>query len=1420
MNSRTLCIATLVGCFGFSFSTAGAAELADIDLSKKPLDKPTLDYLHENNVQIPQTEYDDEGNLVESGSILAPESAYALTEVPAGADGAAPVGDNIITKFNYNSETGEFTPVYYQMNLKQTEYGDPNGDVTLTFGWQKDEYGDNEFVQDPTAPIGQTITYKYNSSATTTPDGGSYTAEYINQVQPVTLENPDSTSSSHYPHIGGVSGVTNFENVLFKDNNTNVTLTVDGGGTSSKYSYVDVRGGALNNSANIDTLSGAFINNSITSTINEVSNRDRGYVYAYGGALYNSGEITNITGDFINNNITSNSDNYTANIFGGAIYNSNKIGNITGNFIGNYTKANQEDSNGGAIYNTGEIGDIHGSFIGNYASSDHHNSGNPTATGGAINNEGGKIGNIIGDFINNFADGTNARGAAIYNDMGTIGNITGDFINNSVDGSSSYDGPQGSAIYNDMGIIGNITGNFINNNSSAIYITNSGKINNITGDFIGNETGIDNTWGYINNITGNFIGNENTGINNSRKITSISGDFINNEVGIVNEGYITNITGDFVNNTSTALSNSGKINDITGDFINNSRAISNSGSIGYITGNFYSNNQGINTSRGSYIEKITGNFIDNNGAISIGAEFTNQNLEITGNFIRNNNTFNRYYNFTGGGAIYTSSPIGKIKGNFVENKSQSIDDACGGAIYVSDYFQQYLGGTDGIHDGRINLVTGDFTANEAVSVNASATGGAIRNDGHINEIVNSSFYNNAAIGATSAQGGAIYTSESLNIIAQDGGSSIFSGNYVQTGDSEKDYQAIFVGEANDAILKNIEMHSTIKSTQETPVVTLNANTNGTIRIDDKISGTPAPVGDYMIDRNRTKIWLDEEGNPLENPNMEVYSLNLTGDETGKIILNNTVDAHEYDDDGNVTAQAPVNISLENTNLYLGARDNIFDGNNLTLKSGMLSMINGGAGVSALNTFTVTGDTKFVADVDLANQTMDRITADTYGEHTGNLNIVGLNLLSDAPQDRDTTEIFFAETGLMDNVVNGTGELPDSYQTAYTPIYKYNVGYETREDDGGYFVFTRGDKIPTTPGGGNGGGSTGNPSDAFNPSVLATPVGNLAAGQAAMNEAFKYVFEHADAFTQLPSMERYAKINVNKYALSTDFNENMPSYADQLHNNAVWFRPYTTFETMNIKNGPKVDAITYGSLVGFDGDFKEMKNGWSRIFTGYAGYMGSSLNYSGVDTTMNGGLLGFTETFYKGNFWTAITASAGASVGESHTMYGKEDYTSLLAGVGSKTGYNFEFKDGKFIIQPIMFLSYTFVNTFDYKNAAGVSIESDPLHTIQLNPSVRFIANLKGGWQPYASVGMVWNLMNESKVTANNVKLPEMSVKPYVEYGVGVQRNWADKFTAFLQAMIRNGGRNGVALTGGFRFMLGSDSKNSDKPKVKKEIKSL
>lgn len=39
----------------------------------------------------------------------------------------------------------------------------------------------------------------------------------------------------------------------------------------------------------------------------------------------------------------------------------------------------------------------------------------------------------------------------------------------------------------------------------------------------------------------------------------------------------------------------------------------------------------------------------------------------------------------------------------------------------------------------------------------------------------------------------------------------------------------------------------------------------------------------------------------------------------------------------------------------------------------------------------------VVDVDLANQSMDRITAKEYGTHNGTLTVTGMNLLSDSNQ---------------------------------------------------------------------------------------------------------------------------------------------------------------------------------------------------------------------------------------------------------------------------------------------------------------------------------------------------------------------------------------------------------------------------------------
>ncbi|MCM1339153.1 MAG: hypothetical protein NC191_05740 [Muribaculaceae bacterium] len=533
--------------------------------------------------------------------------------------------------------------------------------------------------------------------------------------------------------------------------------------------------------------------------------------------------------------------------------------------------------------------------------------------------------------------------------------------------------------------------------------------------------------------------------------------------------------------------------------------------------------------------------------------------------------------------------------------------------------------------------------------------------------------------------------------------------------------------------------------------------------------------------------------------IEGYKVNITGDKD-----------HIFDLRSNIK-NANVNIDTIRMDVY---NTNSLATSNVLINSGLLNMT-ADRQVSDLSakSFTINGTFNMWADADLQAQTMDKLPSNTTIVKDANLNVAGINLLSDTLAA--SVEIPFAYKGFKDNVkYTGSSELSKETQitTAYAPIYKYDIRYDNR-DDMGYFVFSRHGAA------GGGSNSGGNSADSYNPAILASPVATQAAGQSSMNEAFRYVFEHADAFTQLPAMDRLSAIKANEYALSTDYNHNLGSLCTEHNNKAGWFRPYSTFETIDFQNGPKVHTINYGSLAGFDSDFHRLKHGWTNVSTGYVGYNGSQIHYNGVSSTMNGGLIGLTETFYKGNFWTAITASAGAGVAETHTMYGKEDSTMLMAGIGSKTGYNFEFEQGKYIVQPIMFMSYTFVNTFDYTNAAGVKINNDPMHTIQIHPSMRFIANTKNGWQPYASVGMVWNLMNETGSTANGVTLPQMHSKPYVEYGLGVQKNMKDRFTAFGQAMVRNGGRTGIALTAGFRWALGDPHDHHNHVHQKEQVKA-
>lgn len=591
---------------------------------------------------------------------------------------------------------------------------------------------------------------------------------------------------------------------------------------------------------------------------------------------------------------------------------------------------------------------------------------------------------------------------------------------------------------------------------------------------------------------------------------------------------------------------------------------------------------------------------------------------------------------------------------------------------------------------------------------------------------------------------------------------------------------------NDGIL-NLGMGSVTKEITGTGTTNILGNVKNNVSISQGVN--VSSTGNLTVGANI--------GNLVNNGIVNSNTTNLTGTINNSGILNLSGTLNKTISGNGTTkivgdsftmldgavVKGVLDINNQTLNVLATNTTNMF--NNVNINSGTINLINNNINNLSANSFNLNGNINLFLDADLMNSSMDRLPSTTVA--SGLITVKGINLLSDSKSEK--VYIPFAYDSFKDKVQTGVTsvgkEVDNEYQTtAFAPIYKYDVNYNPNN---GNFIFSRG---------------SGKSSTDFNPAVLSGAVNSQIGAYSAVNETFNYAFRHAD-YSFMPLPKKFRTL-ANKYAITEP---NLMQYENEYSKmGGIWYQPYANFENVGLSNGPRVDVQSYGSLVGGDSAYKQLKKGWGTVTTPYIGYNGTSQHYSGVSTVTNGGILGLTQTFYRGDFFTALTVNAGASVGETNTMYGKENYTTLMAGVANKTGYNFEFNDGKFIIQPSMLTAYTYVYTFDYTNAAGLKISSEPLNSIQLHPTVRFIGNVGKGWQPYASVGMVWNILNETKFTASDVRLPEMSIKPYVEYGIGLQKSWNDKCSGFLQAMLRNGGRNGIALSFGFKWTLGKDKK--------------
>lgn len=1023
-------------------------------------------------------------------------------------------------------------------------------------------------------------------------------------------------------------------------------------------------------------------------------------------------------------------------------------------------------------------------------------------TNNAINrNPSNKDGGIIltgeNTFKSGFINTPGSNNGEIFVDSGTTTIENGFTINTLGLTVGQLSGSASSATLNNSG---KIEVERLTLNKANLH--NTGTIT-ITGDMQDLDSAVANVIndGIISSNSGYYIGDKSSFKNNTG--ATLSGSYINNAGNLINEGKITTDVQNFWTDGFSSFEygeltsnldditgliyqvgndNDGSIFNITGGTINNSPKIQNypdqSGGIINILGTVKSLVRLDNFSGKTFVKnggevQIVGSeqsriFTDKDITFEDGStlnlrestiparlQFTPTNL-----ILAENDTLN--LKMKDGLTLY--APHRTAKGKFSLKELEISDGTSQDWQLIDDYNNSDIYGRTSL-DNDFSLIK---TASSASGVNSvmynKFTGmisyGTKDLQSALDEVRNE---------AMSINKGSNYFYELKNDEeSATGGFS--SGRFIVNGSNNGVIKntSIDINETGTLVLTN----ANLKDTKLSP------SGNGQLVIRNS-SGNEIKLDNTTINNSSNNGGVTFEGNSDINFNGEYIGVSPRS--TAKVNLGNATltrngnDSHAY---WNLTSGTLKYIN--DSYLANGGMNAItFNGGNLDLRNGIASNI-------PLYGLALNANSNIYVDVDLANQTMDKLVASNSSYSGGKLNVAGMTLLSDAINDF-TSINFTSDDNLKSNIAyTGTS------QVAYSPIYKYNVNYN---QNNGNFEFSRGS-----------GGQGGNASSAFNPAILAAPVGAQIGSYLTQLNIYEQAFANQDMLMTMTRAQRTSMKFANKYASAQGTGEGGVITFDPNQipeqDNGGWFRPYATFEGVELKNGPSVRNIGYGSLFGGDTGIIEHRRGWDAVYSFYAGYNGSNQNYSNVSINQNGGTLGASGIWYKGNFYTGLTANVGANVAEAHTMYGNENFTMLATGIASKTGYNFELADGKFIIQPNYLMSYTFVNTFDYTNAAGIKVDSDPLHAIQIAPGLKFIGNLKNGWQPYIGLQMVWNIMDKTRFQANNVSLPNMSVDPYFQYGVGVQKRVGNRFTGFGQAMVRNGGRNGVALSFGFRWAIG------------------
>lgn len=1212
-----------------------------------------------------------------------------------------------------------------------------------------------------------------------------------------TFTNNGSIIASTITNETGKEFINNSGNEITADSFTNQGSVTNNG---------TINAGSLNNSSSITGNTGSLtISNGGTNS----GTISQNIVSVTGGTLNNENSIT--ANEFNNSATISGSGSLTATT-------GNNSGNITQDNVtikGDYTNTGTITSNDN-FTNSGNISGGGGKLIVNKGSNSGSISQDTLETSGTFENKGSIIANITngGTFTNNGTIGTNQNKAEITNN-GTFTN------NNSVIASA------------------------ITNNADKTF-TNAGNVvtdtitNNGTFDGKGSITigGGENT-GTItqNNITinGNFANNgdmtANNSFSNSADITGGGNLNINNgnNTGNITQGEIT-VDGKLTNTggsiSAGSIANNGTIS------LENGSSLEITGSDGTLGGIIDAIGTGNNLAAGN--NNVT-------GTINIGNSSTASDLTLeSGNVVADavvNITQNGEFKLEGGETTLNSNDTwaGKVSlngGNLTTNVTQNgILDADTGELTV---------GSGSLTIGQGSSIAGDVTTEiaDGTTLNINNGGEVTLNSGdNWNGTVS---LNGGKLDVSGLTANGTLHGNSGDLIAGTGNLNIGTGSYIEnevaiqtSGNINITGDGIVGIDDNDTLASSsvisLKDNGTLNygNTQnpsfkiEAESGNLNLLEKSNMTIDDSSSIADAVALDIQknatltlasaeINLDKADKWngiIDNQGGTINTDNVTQSSStaaliqnagttnidntsNITLGEKSEIsggdinITNNsvlnTVNAHITG--GNMTIDENSAFVVKNGTFEL---DKIIASGDGAMQNALIHTMNGERNMSSIGELNIANQANFNIDIHARSNQITSNDQFMVGSMTGD-GVARIDQWSlngdifgwDAPIDRNIVldHIFVDKDG---NPLEGNIEI--TRDATLTPIGWYQLN---QHGSGAGALYSL-DMIK------------------FNPHVFRGQVTTIAQwqNQLAIDDM---LFTHSMV---LPSFKdedggvASSGLMANRYAAT---NPLFAPYQYSRKDGGLWYKMYGNFENlnMNLSGLGRVGNNSYGALIGADFGLKELKNGWKFMPTAYIGYNGAHQTYPGVGAYQNGGQAGFLGTWYKNN-WIIGGLVYGGIYDNVMNVGGHADNTfNYFAGAATKFAYNWRFHRD-WVLQPNFMAAYNFFGQQNWHSDYGqMGMMAGMLNGVNVAPGINLIWE-KETFSIYGTLQYMYNVNGAVGGQAGNVGLPQLEMeRGYIQYGIGFTKKFTDRFSGYLQAVLRNAGRTGCGFQMGFNFLLG------------------